>query len=265
MTPPIVGFFNMPHHQRADLERNLLANQVGEIEKMALIGRLAASVAHEVNNPLQIISDQAGLMSDLMEDEKPATVVHFEDYVKAVDKIRKQVKRTSTITHRLLGFSRPQEYARSAVNINQAVEETVVLLEHEAHRQHIVIRRHYQADLPEIRTDAGHVQQVILNIVHNAMDAIGQNGSIDITSHFAKDRRHVVIDFVDTGPGLPPEVLEHLYDPFFTTKPKGKGTGLGLYVSRDIMVQIGGELVATNIDGGGAMFSLHLPVVLVAN
>ena len=244
---------------RADHERNILNNQVREVEKMALIGRLSASVAHEINNPLQIITDQAGLIDELMDEEVPGAVVHFDDYRQAVGKIRTQVGRTGTITRRLLGFSRAQDYAPSATDINLAVEETVALLEYEAKRHRIVITRHYQDGLPLVSTDAGQFQQVILNILHNAMDAIGQDGAIEVASRSAGD--HIVVDFADSGPGLTAEVMAHLYDPFFTTKPKGKGTGLGLYVSRDIMARLGGELTATNRAGGGAVFSVHLPLL----
>ncbi|MDP3036502.1 MAG: ATP-binding protein, partial [Rhodocyclaceae bacterium] len=141
--------------------------------------------------------------------------------------------------------------------INQAVEETTALLEHEAQRQRIAIIRRYQDDLPKVHTDAGQFQQVVLNILHNALDAIGNDGTIEITSRRVGAR--IVVDFADSGPGLTPEVLGHLYDPFFTTKPKGKGTGLGLFVSRDIMARLGGELTVANRAAGGAVFSVHLP------
>jgi len=244
---------------RADHERNILNNQVREVEKMALIGRLSASVAHEINNPLQIITDQAGLIDELMDEEDTEAVAHFDDYRQAIGKIRTQVGRTSTITHRLLGFSRAQDYAPSTTDINLAVEETVALLEYEAKRHRIVITRHYQDGLPLVSTDNGQFQQVILNILHNAIDAIGQDGAIEVASR--SDGDCIVVDFADSGPGLSAEVMEHLYDPFFTTKPKGKGTGLGMYVSRDIMARLGGELTATNRAEGGAVFSVHLPLM----
>ena len=243
---------------RADHERSILTHQVREVENMALIGRLSASVAHEINNPLQIISDQAGLMNELMDEEKPASVTHLGDYRQAIGKIRTQLGRASTITRRLLGFSRAQDSEQSQTDVNQAVEETVMLFEHEAKRHRIVIARHYQDGLPRIRTDPAQLQQVILNVLHNAIDAIGKDGTIDISSRTTGD--HIIIDFADTGPGLTAEVMEHLYDPFFTTKPKGKGTGLGMYVSRDIMARLGGELTATNRASGGAVFSVHLPL-----
>ena len=243
---------------RADHERSMLTNQVREVEKMALIGRLSASVAHEINNPLQIISDQAGLMNELMDEEQPTKVTHLGDYRQAIGKIRTQLGRASTITRRLLGFSRVQDGEQVLTDVNQAVEETVLLFEHEAKRHRIVIARHYQDGLPRIRTDPAQLQQVILNVLHNAMDAIGRDGAIDISSRIAGD--HIIVDFADTGPGLTAEVMERLYDPFFTTKPKGKGTGLGMYVSRDIMERLGGELTAANRAGGGAVFSVHLPL-----
>jgi len=135
----------------------------------------------------------------------------------------------------------------------------LALLEYEARRHRIVITRHFQNGLPLLNTDVAQFQQVILNILHNAMDAIGQDGAIEVTSR--SDGDHIVVDFADSGPGLSAEVMAHLYDPFFTTKPKGKGTGLGMYVSRDIMARLGGELTGTNRASGGAVFSVRLPLV----
>jgi two-component system NtrC family sensor kinase len=243
---------------QAEHERSLLANQVREVENLALIGRLSASVAHEINNPLQIITDQAGLMDELMDEEKPAGLAHLDDYRRAVKKIRTQIGRASTITHRLLGFSHVQDSERSPTDINEAVEETLALFEHEARRRRIAIPRRFQDGLPLVSTDPALLQQVILNVLHNALDAVGWDGAIEVSTRLAGDR--VAVDFADTGPGLTPEVMEHLYDPFFTTKPKGKGTGLGLYVSRDVVQRLGGELTAANRLEGGAVFTIHLPL-----
>lgn len=245
--------------ERAEREHNLLTHQVREVEKLALIGRLSASVAHEVNNPLQIISDQAGLMDDLLDEGDTGDSAALRDELRqTVKKIRNQVRRTATITRRLLGFSHPLDNQVVPTDINQAVEETVALLEHEASRQHITVERDYQAQLPAIPVDASQFQQVVLNILHNALDAIGRGGRILVTSRLEGDQ--VVVAFTDSGPGLTPEVIEHLYDPFFTTKPKGKGTGLGLFVSRDIMARCGGRLSAANRPEGGAVFTVHLPL-----
>ncbi len=245
--------------ERAEREHNLLTHQVREVEKLALIGRLSASVAHEVNNPLQIISDQAGLMDDLLDEGDSGDSPALRDELRqTVKKIRNQVRRTATITRRLLGFSHPLDNQVVPTDINQAVEETVALLEHEASRQHIAVERRYQAQLPAIPVDASQFQQVVLNILHNALDAIGRGGRILVTSRLEGD--HVLVSFADSGPGLTPEVIEHLYDPFFTTKPKGKGTGLGLFVSRDIMARCGGRLTAANRPEGGAVFTVHLPL-----
>ena len=247
---------------RAEGERNLLTNRVAEIEKMALIGRLAASVAHEINNPLQLISDQAGLVGELLDDEQPAQLRNLADYRQALAKIRTQIGRAATITRRLLGFSHAPDGKVVDTDINQAVEETIALFEHEGRRHRITFVRQFGDGLPPVRCDAAQLQQVVLNVLHNALDAIGDDGSITIASR--REGGRVIVDFADTGPGLTIEALEHLYDLFFTTKPKGKGTGLGLYVSQDIMTRLGGELVAANRAGGGAVFSLSLPAVAPA-
>lgn len=242
---------------KADQQRMTLTDNVRHVEKMALVGRLAASVAHEINNPLQIITDQAGWMNELLEDENKDKVANLGEYQSSLQKIRTQVKRARTITHRLLDFSRLRDEERSATDMSKAVEETIVLLENEARHRHITIRRCYAPSLPTVRTYVSQLQQVFLNILKNAMDAIGQNGSIEVITKLADQQ--LVIEFRDDGPGLTPEVMDHIFAPFFTTKPKGKGTGLGLSISRHIVERLGGTIVATNREGGGSIFKVSLP------
>ncbi|MEW6595210.1 MAG: ATP-binding protein [Thermodesulfobacteriota bacterium] len=242
---------------RADQQRMTLTNNVRHVEKMALVGRLAASVAHEINNPLQIITDQAGWMNELLDDEDQEKVANLGEYRSSLAKIRAQVKRAGAITHRLLGFSRLRDEEWSATDLNRAAEETIALLENEARNHHITIRRCYSPSLPLVRTDASQLQQVFLNILNNAMDAIGQNGVIEVVTRLVDQQ--VVIEFRDNGPGLPPEVMGHIFDSFFTTKQKGKGTGLGLSISHHIIERLGGTITAANREGGGSVFSVALP------
>lgn len=243
---------------RADQQRMALSNNVRHVEKMALVGRLAASVAHEINNPLQIITDQAGWMNELLDDEGKDKVINLGEYRTSLQKIRNQVKRAGAITHRLLGFSRLRDEEWSATDLNRAAEETIALLENEARNHQITIRRCYTPSLPLVRTDASQLQQVFLNIINNAMDAIGQNGVIEVVTRF--DDQQVVIEFRDNGPGLPPEVMGHIFDSFFTTKQKGKGTGLGLSISQHIIERLGGTINATNRESGGSIFTVTLPL-----
>ncbi len=243
--------------ENADRQRTNVNDRMRQVEKMALIGRLAASVAHEVNNPLQIIGDQAGWMDELLDEEDPAQVKNFSEYRQSITKIRGHVKRASAITHRLLGFSRGSDSERTSTNLNVLVEETVSFLENEAKNQRIVVRRNLAPALPAVITDAAQLQQVFLNILNNAMDAIGADGAITISTSPVDGR--VVVEFADSGPGLQTAELKKIFDPFFTTKQKGKGTGLGLSISYNIMQRLGGDIQARNGNHGGSVFSVALP------
>ena len=242
----------------ADQQRMQLYDRIRYSEKMALIGRMAANVAHEINNPLQIIGDQAGWLDELMNEEDPAQLKNTEEYRAAFAKIRAQVKRASTITHRLLGFSRSTDGLKSLVNINTLVEETVSFLEKEAANHRIAIRRNLDPTLPEITTDNSQLQQVFLNILNNAFDAIGNDGALTITT--SRSDKQLAVEFADSGPGLPEEVLKKVFDPFFTTKKAGCGTGIGLAISYNIVERLGGTIEARNGRQGGCVFRVNLPV-----
>jgi two-component system NtrC family sensor kinase len=242
---------------RADRQRAALSDRVRHVEKMALVGRLAASVAHEINNPLQIISEHAGFMNEVLDDAAPSGVADLGELRGSLQKIRQQVKRASAITRRLLGFSRAPGRERAPADINAVVEETVALLEGEARRHRIAVARDYRTDLDPVWTDASQLQQVVLNVLGNAIDAIGQDGEIRVSTR--ADGQWIRIDLVDTGPGLSAEALGRIFDPFFTTKQNGKGTGLGLFVSHSIAERLGGDLTAANRPGGGAVFTVRIP------
>lgn len=242
----------------ADKQRMLLNNRVREVDKMALIGRMAASVAHEVNNPLQIIGDQAGWISELLEEEDQPRLKNYDEYQVAVRKIKQHVGRASAITHRLLGFSRSMEFKREAQDINTLLKDTVSFLENEAKHHRISLRLNLQEDMPKVVTDPSQLQQVFLNIVNNAIDAIGNDGVITIQTSTQGER--LLVEFADSGPGLSPEHLQKIFDPFFTTKNKGKGTGLGLSISRNIMQRLDGDIQAENGRQGGCRFTVSLPV-----
>ena len=237
--------------ERTDREQNALDQQ------MASIGQLAAGIAHEINNPLQLIQMQAGWIEELLDEEKPGSIENLEEYQKSVAKIKHHVNRAGTITHRLLGFSRKIS-AEYDVQVNELLKETLSFLENEAHGNNIALNLQFDENLPTVRTDGSQVQQVLLNLIENALDAVGADGQIDIITKRTKDELHIQI--ADNGPGIKPEVMKKLWEPFFTTKEPGKGTGLGLSICSDIAHKLGGAITAENRPQGGAVFTLKLPL-----
>ncbi len=246
--------------EKSDKEYAALSLQFVQVEKMATVGRLAAGIAHEINNPLQMITNQAGWIGELLPDEDPALVKNLPEYQKAVEQIKHHVRRAGTITHRLLGFSRKMSNQQEKVQINELVEETVSFVEREAGYNNITIEKNLAPDLPVTMIDGPQLQQVFLNLINNAVDAVGQDGKIEISSKLSKDGKLEMV-FTDSGPGIPAENLKQIFDPFFTTKDPGKGTGLGLYISYDIIKKIGGSITVENKNSGGAMFTIVLPVI----
>lgn len=245
--------------EREDVKRAELGHQMVQMEKMATVGRLAAGIAHEINNPLQMITSQAGWISELLPDEDPDKVKNLDEYKKAIDQIKHHVRRAGTITHRLLGFSRKISAEKENVQINQLIEETISFVEKEAGYHNVSIVRNYAEDLPGIMIDGPQLQQVFLNLINNAIDEIGKDGIIEIRT--AVQGNNLIAEFADNGHGIKPENLKRIFDPFFTTKDPGKGTGLGLYISYDIVKKLGGTISVANRDSGGAVFSIGLPVI----
>lgn len=241
--------------RRSDEARESLIAQTEHTDRLASIGRLAAGVAHEINNPLAIIGAKTQLMQDLLTQEKNFS--QRDKFLAQLDAMRNAVNRSQTITHRLLGFARRMEARREPVNINEVIAEVISFLEREARYQNIRIEQDLQFDLPSISSDHGQLQQILFNIINNAIDAAGKNGKIVI-----RTRQHngdsVQIDIVDNGPGMSPEVQKKIFDPFFTTKnDKSKqGTGLGLSITYGLVKKLKGEIEVQSEQGVGTIFTL---------
>jgi len=250
-----ISRFIVDRVEKADREQTLLDQQMAHIEKMANIGRLAAGIAHEINNPLQLIQMQAGWIEELLQEEKAENITHLGEYQNSVAKIKLHVNRAGTITHRLLGFSRKIS-AEYDVQVNELLRETLSFLEKEAQSNNIVLNLQLDEYLPMLRTDGSQVQQVLLNLIENALDAVGSDGQIDIIT--SKTAKEIHIQIGDSGPGIKPEVIEKIWEPFFTTKDPGKGTGLGLSICSDIIHKLGGTIIAENKPRGGALFTIKL-------
>jgi two-component system NtrC family sensor kinase len=223
--------------------------------KLATIGRLAAGVAHEINNPMAIINEKAGLMRDLigLDPEFPER----EKLLPLTESILNSVDRCRTITHRLLGFARHMDVGREDTDLNYVVREVVGFLEREAFHRSVEVKLELEEELPMIPSDEGQLQQVFLNILNNALDAVGEGGRVVIRS-WIRNHESVAVSFEDNGSGMSKETLEHIFDPFYTTKGT-YGTGLGLSITYGIVEKLGGTIEVESEQGVGTTFKVYLP------
>lgn len=246
---------------KSDREKAVLDASLMQSSKMAALGKLAAGIAHEVNNPLAVIKEKVGWIRDLLAEEDLAKSENFDEFEDAVRKIDNHVDRAKKVTHRLLGFARRMEPIRERVDLNRVLAETIDFLNNEAHYRNIEICTEFDPNLPQTTSDSSQIQQVVLNILNNAIDAIGKAGSIQIKSCYRDDDKELAVMISDNGPGIPQDVITKIFDPFFTTKEYGMGTGLGLSISYSIIEKLGGRLLVESEVGKGTTFTICLPLV----
>ncbi len=244
---------------KTDREKAALDAGLMQSSKMAALGKLAAGIAHEVNNPLAVIKEKVGWIRDLLAEEELAKSENVEEFEDAVRKIDLHVDRAKKVTHRLLGFARRMEPVREKVDLNRLLADTIDFLSNEAHYRSIEIRTEFDPKLPATVSDSSQLQQVILNIVNNAIDAIGKSGRITLETSFKANERELEVSIADDGPGIPEDLMGKIFDPFFTTKEYGKGTGLGLSISYSIIEKLGGRILVASTVGKGTTFTIRLP------
>jgi len=245
---------------RIEREKAAADDLLVQSSKMAALGKMAAGIAHEINNPLQIIGEKAGWMKDLLEKEDVKASENWEEFEDCIKKIERQIERSRVITHRLLRFGRRMEPTQDMVDVNRILAETITFLENEAHHRDIKIAIEYGEKLPPVTTDAAQLQQVFLNIIDNAIDAVGKGGAITVkTGYNSEQNRNIVVEVADNGPGIPKEVLGRIFDPFFSTKSTQEGTGLGLSISYSIMEKLGGRITVASEAGKGTTFTMYVP------
>lgn len=242
--------------READLRRAAILHKVEYTNKMASIGRLAAGVAHEINNPLAIINEKAGLLQDLVAFE--SEFANKDKFNKIIESIIKSVGRCSKITHRLLGFAKHMDVVNETIDMRLLLEEVMGFLDKECIHSNVTLKANFPDDLPTIRSDRGQLQQVFLNIINNAFAAIENGGKIEITIKM-RDTNKMAISIADNGVGIPPDVLNHIFEPFFTTKKK-HGTGLGLSITYGIVEKLGGQIEVESKVGVGTTFTVILTV-----
>ena len=238
--------------------------QVIEAGKLASVGELASGIAHEINNPIAIMVEEAGWLSDLLNDEDLGNPQNLEEFRRALNQIKAQGGRCKDITHKLLFFAKKTDSRVREVLINDIIMEIVSISEERVKDSNIKIVMKLDPELPKVPASPSEMHQVLLNLINNAIDAIGTGGgSIEITSR--RNGEYVTIDVADTGQGIPDALMNRIFDPFFTTKPVGKGTGLGLSICYGIIKKMGGDITLNSNVGMGTTFHVHLPAPKIEN
>jgi signal transduction histidine kinase len=237
--------------------RQKIEQQMASCERLASLGTLAAGVAHEINNPLAIIREAVGWMTLILAKQELAGMPRKDDFEKALGKIENSVERVRRITHQLLGFVRKEESALSEVGLEALVEEAMALVARDASNKDIQVSRKADPAAGSIISDPYPLRQVLLNLLTNAVHATDRGGRIEVAVENRGEEIALVVR--DTGKGIPRENLERIFEPFFSTKPPGQGTGLGLFVSRGIAEKLGGRIEVESKLGEGSTFSVILP------
>jgi len=243
-------------------KRKRLQEELEHSERLAVIGRIVAGITHEINNPLAIINETALWMDELLEDIQCPSPEDQKEFKESIFRIIEQNKRCQAITRGLLGFARKSETTAVSVNLHKILEDTLFLLNYEIKYLPIRFEKHFAPDLPEILSDHQLLEQVFVNLLTNAIYAIKEKhsnkGTITLTTEL-KDTT-VSIHIEDTGIGIPEEKIGRIFELFYTSKPTGKGTGLGLALCNDIVKKLGGTISVKSQEGKGTIFSVHLPL-----
>ncbi|MBI4522589.1 MAG: hypothetical protein HY695_02120 [Deltaproteobacteria bacterium] len=238
---------------RAIEELETMQAQLIHSEKLATIGEIYAGLTHEINNPLAIILSRVSLLVRAVKESRlPA------DLLPDLEMIDRHGNRIAETIRGLLQFARRSSFDLSGTDLNQVINETVTLVEKSFARDHIQIQCHLAPDLPKILGSPDHLQQVFVNLLNNARDAMAKGGLIKLQTY--RNSVLVVAEVEDSGAGIPEDLKGRIFEPFFTTKSIGKGTGLGLSVSYGIIRAHGGDIEVESSPGQGALFRVILPI-----
>ncbi|HLO25161.1 MAG TPA: HAMP domain-containing sensor histidine kinase [Geobacteraceae bacterium] len=224
--------------------------QLAHNEKMAELGHLAAGVIHEVNTPLSVIVSAAQMI--LREGDIP-------DFVREmVERIDMEAQRLSQYTRGVLSFARTGAEAEAEADVNQVLQEVMAFLRYEARKRSITVIEELDYDVLLVAADNNRLKQIFINLIMNACQAMDQGGALHVRTTMPDDRS-VRIEIADTGKGIPPERLDRIFEPFYTTKKPGEGTGLGLYIVRKMVELMGGRIEVKSSVGEGTTFTIMLP------
>lgn len=232
-------------------EKDVL-EQLAHNEKMAELGQLSIGLVHELNTPLSVINSAAQL---ILREEA------LSDFVKEmVERISSETQRLSQLSRDLLSFSRRDEGKVGELNLAQLVKEVMTFLRYEAQRRSIRVIEDLDFRLPAVAADGNHLKQIFINLVMNALQAMEGGGTLLVRTSML-DGDTVEAEIADTGAGIPAEAVEKIFEPFYTTKKPGEGTGLGLFITRKIVELYGGTIKVRSMPGQGTTFFIRLPIV----
>ncbi len=241
--------------EHAELKTSTVLMQT---DRLASLGRLVAGVVHEINNPLSGILTLLKLLRRVIDEERIdfAQIGSFRSHI---DLAQSETVRCSRIVGRLLDFSRQSKLELAEFDVNELLSRTLAIVEHQLAIGDIAVVRRLDPGLPRMRMDVGKIQQVVMNMVINAQEAMPDGGTLRISTSFSAERRMIVVEIGDAGVGISPENLSRIFDPFFTTK-ESKGLGLGLSVAYGIVREHGGDIEVESEVGRGTVFRVYLPV-----
>jgi signal transduction histidine kinase len=230
---------------------------------MISLGRLAASVVHEINNPLAGILNYIRLMIKIVSRGSTLTAENLQKFQRYLDLVQSETDRCSGIVSNLLAFSRQSKLEFSEVNINELLERCIMLSQHKLTLQNIEIKTDLNPGISNVSGDFNQIQQCVINLIFNGVDAMPDGGILSIKSALNANRGVVEIEIADTGTGIAKEDLPHIFDPFFSTKTEGSGLGLGLSTVYGIIDRHKGTITVDSEVGKGTVFTITLPVYSV--
>ncbi|MCX6543307.1 MAG: ATP-binding protein [Acidobacteria bacterium] len=239
-------------------QRDAFYQEFARLSKLASLGEASCSIAHDLNNPLAIMNEEAGWMQDLLNGAESDDAVTRSEFSASVEQLRMQIGRCREIARRMLTWTRDPEEPPGQVDINTLLTKTLYLVETDLVATGVRVIKHLDGTLPLVQGHAAELRQVLLHLMKNALDAMkGAGGTLTITTARSGDAVRASIS--DTGPGIAPDLLGRIFEPFFTTKAQEQGAGLGLTISTWIVQRSGGRIDLDNAPGQGCVFHVTLP------
>ncbi len=261
---PVAAGQNRPGGYDPQTSACVVDEQMIQAHKLAAFGQLSTGVAHEINNPLAIINEEAGWLDDLLAKDESKDFKYRGEFKESLRIIVQQTHRCGSITGKLLRFAENMDSNIGEVDLNDILDEVVGIMEKDAILNNIVIERDFDPELPKMYSDSAQLRQLALNLVNNALDAVERDGKVLVGTR-REGTDWVLLTVKDDGCGIPREHHHSIFEPFFTTKPPGKGAGLGLSICYGIATKLGGVISVDSAPAKGATFTVTLPMASSAD